>query len=295
MGFGRRSDPCGERRESVVYGRVWGPLCEPPASRNELTASSMAIPSSAMYMLGYEELLTRISPYFTGSTDPRLNTSSLNRSVHTGANSSFTLAPLVAGSVARTFSATVISPIEMFRTRLQALPAYNKPSPSYASTAKDMVTLVQRQGLHVLWRGLGPTLWRDVPFSGLYWAGFEILKSRLSSPNTSPLVASFFSGAISGTISALLTQPFDVLKTRRQVFTSSKDPAAIAMKQYTSTVPLAMHVIRTEGWGALFTGLTARCGKVAPACGLMIACYEGVGRFLGGRNEDAMELAEQLE
>jgi solute carrier family 25 protein 39/40 len=31
--------------------------------------------------------------------------------------------PFVAGSMARTISATVISPIELFRTRLQALPA----------------------------------------------------------------------------------------------------------------------------------------------------------------------------
>jgi len=45
-------------------------------------------------------------------------------------------------------------------------------------------------------------------------------------------------------------------------------------------------VIRTEGWGALFAGLTPRCGKVAPACGMMIACYEGVGRYLGGQEDD---------
>jgi solute carrier family 25 protein 39/40 len=43
-----------------------------------------------------------------------------------------------------------------------------------------------------------------------------------------------------------------------------------------------MHVIKTEGFGALMAGLTARCGKVAPACGLMIASYEGVGRWLSG-------------
>jgi solute carrier family 25 protein 39/40 len=48
---------------------------------------------------------------------------------------------------------------------------------------------------------------------------------------------------------------------------------------------LAMHVIKTEGAGALFAGTIPRCAKVAPACGLMIACYEGVGRWLGGEGE----------
>jgi solute carrier family 25 protein 39/40 len=198
--------------------------------------------------------------------------------------------------------------------------------------------MVNTKGITILWRGLGPTLWRDVPFSGeygagdgdgwrlraslpilpildcidfylghnsvskshapcradqstgLYWAGFEIIKSRLSStssplPQMSPITTSFLSGAISGTLSALLTQPFDVLKTRRQVFTPSSSCSPQALKHRASTIPLAMHVIKTEGTGALFAGTIPRCAKVAPACGLMIACYEGVGRWLGGEGE----------
>jgi len=86
---------------------------------------TMSIPSSAIYMLGYEYLLEIISPYFTGTNDPAANASSLNRKVDASGNiptTSLTPAPLVAGSLARTLSATAISPIEMFRTRLQALP-----------------------------------------------------------------------------------------------------------------------------------------------------------------------------
>lgn len=131
---------------------------------------------------------------------------------------------------------------------------------------------------------------KSVLTPGIYWAGFEILKSRLSSdssplPPLSPIATSFISGALSGTLSALCTQPFDVLKTRRQVFTPSPDCSPAALQHRASTLPLALHVIRTEGWGALFAGTVPRCGKVAPACGLMIACYEGVGRYLGGRRE----------
>ena len=82
----------------------------------------MSIPSAAIYMLGYEYLLARISPVFTGSNDPAVNSSSLSRTTNPGVTATLTPAPLVAGALARTISATVISPIEMFRTRLQALP-----------------------------------------------------------------------------------------------------------------------------------------------------------------------------
>lgn len=86
------------------------------------SARTMSIPSAAIYMLGYEKLLSHISPMFTSDTSA--HASSLHRKIdaNTSVMQVLTPAPLVAGSLARTISATVISPIEMFRIRLQALP-----------------------------------------------------------------------------------------------------------------------------------------------------------------------------
>ena len=36
-----------------------------------------------------------------------------------------------------------------------------------------------KSGPLALWKGLGPTLWRDVPFSAVYWAGYENTKAAL--------------------------------------------------------------------------------------------------------------------
>ncbi|WVQ85145.1 hypothetical protein IAT38_007310 [Cryptococcus sp. DSM 104549] len=261
------------RRETGVRG-LW---------KGVGTGITMGIPSSAIYMLGYEQLSLIISPYFLSPEDP-LDRPAANGNGARSLTASLTPAPLIAGSLARTLSATVISPIEMFRTRLQALPSPEGISPTYRSVTTDMYKLVQNKGVAILYRGLGPTLWRDVPFSGIYWAGFETLKTLFSSPSSplpplAPIPTSFLAGFLSGTFSALLTQPFDVLKTRRQVF----NPSPGCTTTRASTLPLAWHVVKTEGWGALYAGTSARCGKVAPACGLMIACYEGVGRFLGGQ------------
>lgn len=120
----------------------------------------MGIPSSAIYMVGYDHLRSALLPA-------------------TPTDSQLALTPLFAGSLARTISATVISPLELFRTRLQAVSAPGERAPSVRSTLAHLRTEVAARGARTLWTGLGATLWRDVPFSGIYWAGYEVIKGRL--------------------------------------------------------------------------------------------------------------------
>jgi len=126
-----------------------------------------------------------------------------------------------------------------------------------------------------MWRGLGPTLWRDVPFSGIYWASYEAWKGFFAGRGREGASVAFMSGAASGTFAALVTSPFDVLKTRRQALIMSATNA-----QVTRTMPLLLRIIRTEGSSALFAGILPRVVKIAPACGIMISCFEGIGKML---------------
>lgn len=38
-------------------------------------------------------------------------------------------------------------------------------------------TLIQQSGIAGLWKGVFPTLLRDVPFSAIYWMNYESLKA----------------------------------------------------------------------------------------------------------------------
>lgn len=61
--------------------------------------------------------------------------------------------------------------------------------------------MVVKDGPRALWRGLPPTLWRDVPFSAIYWMGYEeCKKSLLRSSSINELEASFLAGAASGMV-----------------------------------------------------------------------------------------------
>lgn len=64
------------------------------------------------------------------------------------------------------------------------------------------MSLVKQDGVKGLWRGIFPTLYRDVPFSAIYWTNYEAIKSLYGCPsNVPPFGLSFVAGAISGSVS----------------------------------------------------------------------------------------------
>ncbi|CZT15230.1 related to solute carrier family 25 member 39 [Ramularia collo-cygni] len=228
----------------------------------------MAVPGNVIYFAGYDWLRTsKLSPIEGRVSD--------------------VYAPLAAGSLARVLAAIVVSPIEMLRTRMQA--HQTKEKNVMRATMVELRDMVGTQGYTSLWRGLTLTFWRDVPFSALYWWGYEFGRERLHEQRrrrgsmagrelgTKELLTdSFIAGASSGLIAALVTTPFDVGKTRQQTVVSSN--MSLEQKRAlpeSRTMPRFLwHIYRNEGMSGLFKGWAARCLKVAPACAIMISSYE---------------------
>ncbi|KAI0067716.1 mitochondrial carrier [Artomyces pyxidatus] len=217
------------------------------------TTLLMGVPASTTYMLTYDYLLRDAIPLVMPPA----------------------LVPLTAGIAARSLVTSLVSPLELIRTNLQSTPQFVDKPHTLRSVLTSVRALAQTHGAQHLWRGLGPTLWRDVPFSGLYWAGYEGLKQRFAQAGREGAPIAFVCGATSGMGAALVTSPFDVLKTRRQALLMGGRNGRAE-----GTFAVLAHIVRTEGAGALFAGLGPRIAKIAPACGIMIACFEGVGRVL---------------
>lgn len=66
--------------------------------------------------------------------------------------------------------------------------------------------MIATEGISGLWRGLGPTVFRDVPFSGVYWAIYESLKAHYG-VTVPTLWFSLFGGAVSGSVSSFHKNP----------------------------------------------------------------------------------------
>jgi solute carrier family 25 protein 39/40 len=260
----------------------------------------MTIPANIIYFTGYDWLrFNKASP--------------INRIVSDG------YAPLVAGSIARIVAAMVVSPIEMFRTRMQASTSVSS-SGHITETARGIREMVQVRGYASLWRGLSLTLWRDVPFSGIYWWGYENIRGALTDAreryrgrsldtdiprsrarsrsqskenHTATFTDSFTAGALSGAVASVLTTPFDVGKTRQQVFkdrtSNAKEGVKVLAPEERSMPRFLWHIFKEEGAAGLWKGWVPRTLKVAPACAIMISSYEVGKRMARSANERAAE------
>ena len=201
-----------------------------------------------LYMIAYDELSKDILPN------------------HCGLNAD--LSVMVGGGVSRAFAGLFVSPLELIRTQMQS----SKKLANQGIT-KGMQSVARNDGMLSLWRGYSATMWRDVPFSIVYWYGFEHIKATIEDPtnnmsnlNDQVFLTSFVAGACSGSFAAFCTTPFDVIKTRRQVLQGKE----------ARTGRLLLDIVRSEGVGALFSGVAPRVIKVAPACGILIGIYHYV-------------------
>ncbi|XP_068591849.1 mitochondrial glutathione transporter SLC25A40 [Cebidichthys violaceus] len=192
-------------------------------------------------------------------------------------------APLLAGAIARVGSATVISPLELIRTKLQS------QKQSYRELAACIRSAVQTEGWLSLWRGLGPTLYRDVPFSAMYWYNYEKGKSwlcELYNTREPTFRVTFLSGAVSGSIASIVTLPFDVVKTRRQLELGELQAKNLSCQVSSSTFTVMSRIVAQDGFGGLFAGFLPRLIKVAPACAIMISTYEFGKAFFRKHNQE---------
>ncbi|XP_042346836.1 solute carrier family 25 member 40 [Plectropomus leopardus] len=192
-------------------------------------------------------------------------------------------APLLAGAIARVGSASVISPLELIRTKMQSR------KQSYRELTTIIRSAVQTEGWLSLWRGLGPTLFRDVPFSAMYWYNYERGKSLLCEWNNlrEPTFAiTFISGALSGSFAAIVTLPFDVVKTRRQVELGELQARNLSYQVSSSTFTVMSRIVAQHGFTGLFAGFLPRVIKVAPACAIMISTYEFGKAFFRKHNQE---------
>ncbi len=109
------------------------------------------------------------------------------------------------------------------------------------------------------------------------------------SPATPPthaqlVMANLVAGSLAGTVAAAATTPFDVVKTRMQLST-------VGAPRQERMWSVLRQVIRQQGVQGLFVGVGPRAARCAPACAIVIACYEVLKKVLAEPNAGAAAAA----
>ena len=265
----------------------------------------MSVPNTVLYFTVYDEisLVLRRNHWWQSYSSESLDS-------HQETTKSQIYIPFIAGSTARLLASLATAPLELIRTRQASIvhDSTNNNAAIQPGMTQEFRQLVQTRGLSALYVGLAPTLWRDVPFSAIYWMCLERFKNELSTsqllgrwgglyymergeevPARVEAMHAFLSGAMAGSIAAAFTTPFDVVKTRRQMVVRAEEGLnecnkSVAGKGPVNTLGIVGHmrqIVKQEGILGLWKGNTTRMVKVAPACAIMISVYEFGKRAFG--------------
>ncbi|CAN6455077.1 unnamed protein product [Victoria cruziana] len=183
------------------------------------------------------------------------------------------LIPPAAGAMGNIVSSAIMVPKELITQRMQAGEA--------GRSWEVFLKIIRNDGILGLYTGYSATLFRNLPAGVLSYSSFEYLKSavvsRTGKDHLEP-IQSVVCGALAGAVSATLTTPLDVVKTRlmTQVVTSggvvdAEAKARIAISVYTGISSTIRQIVKDEGWVSLTRGMGPRV--------LHSACFAALGYF----------------
>ncbi|KAM9311447.1 mitochondrial glutamate carrier 2 [Gastrophryne carolinensis] len=196
---------------------------------------------------------------------------------------------MVAGCGAGTCQVVVTSPMEMLKIQLQdagrlasqrAVTGDGSSAVQRPSALRITSDLLRTQGVSGVYKGLGATLLRDVPFSVIYFPLFANLNKlgQKSPQQKAPFYHSFIAGCLAGSVAAVAVTPLDVLKTRIQTLKKG-----IGEDTYNGIVDCARKIWRNEGPSAFMKGAWCRALVIAPLFGIaQVVYFIGIGEYILG-------------
>lgn len=191
---------------------------------------------------------------------------------------------LLAGSAAGGTAVLCTYPLDLARAKLayQIVDAkrgsFSNSTRNFLSAPayngiRDVINSVYKEGgPRALYRGIGPTLVGILPYAGLKFYVYEKLKSHVPEEHQKSIVMRLSCGALAGLFGQTFTYPLDVV--RRQMQVENLMPATQGGVRYGNTMEGLATIVRNQGWGQLFAGLSINYIKIVPSVAIGFTVYD---------------------
>jgi len=146
----------------------------------------------------------------------------------------------------------------------------------YRNSFHAITTILKSDGISGLYRGWVAGLATYGPYCGVYFLLYESFKKRAAQMLQRTDIgfnAQLSCAAVAAAISAAVTTPLDVVKTRIQVQSASEQGA------YKNISHAVMQMVRTEGLVVFTKGMQARILWMSPSVAITMAACMQIDRF----------------
>ncbi|KAJ9166783.1 hypothetical protein P3X46_021486 [Hevea brasiliensis] len=176
------------------------------------------------------------------------------------------LIPPTAGAMGNIVSSAIMVPKELITQRMQA--------GAKGRSFEVLLKILEKDGILGLYAGYSATLLRNLPAGVLSYSSFEYLKaavlSRTKKSHLEP-IESVCCGALAGAISASITTPLDVVKTRLMTQVNKEVVDKVAAAMYSGVSATVNQILKEEGWVGFTRGIGPRV--------VHSACFSALGYF----------------
>jgi solute carrier family 25 carnitine/acylcarnitine transporter 20/29 len=183
----------------------------------------------------------------------------------------------VSGGLAGAANSIIVGPVEHIRIRLQAQSDKNRLYNGPLDAARKIYA---ERGIRSIFRGYGPTIFRESHGTGIYFFTYEsLLKWELGNSGRTrdqiPAWKLCTFGAAAGYSMWLTVYPVDVVKSRMQT------DGFGAKQVYKNALDCFRQTLAQDGARAFFRGFSPVLVRAAPANAATFLCYEYTRQMLG--------------
>ncbi|KMZ60237.1 hypothetical protein ZOSMA_5G01020 [Zostera marina] len=190
------------------------------------------------------------------------------------------LVKIACGAFSGVIATALTNPMEVLKVRLQ-MNSSRKLQQGRRGAIREIHSIVAREGVKALWKGVGPAMARAGALTASQLATYDESKQALLRLTVleEGFQLHFISSVVAGTMGTLATTPLDMIKTRLMLQRESN-----ASRIYNNGFHCAYKVLNEEGFRAVYKGGLVTFMRLGPQTTITFVVCEKLREISGKKS-----------